>query len=71
MSQQHRYSLPTRRGDTRQLGQLTGSACAVECAEIIERHDGPVMLITPDMQTALRLRDEIQQFSPPSGEHPF
>ncbi|AJJ59400.1 transcription-repair coupling factor [Yersinia pseudotuberculosis] len=64
MSQQYRYSLPERRGDTRQLGQLTGSACAVECAEIIERHDGPVMLITPDMQTALRLRDEIQQFSP-------
>lgn len=64
MSQQHRYSLPTRRGDTRQLGQLTGSACAVECAEIIERHDGPVMLIISDMQTALRLRDEIQQFSP-------
>lgn len=63
MSQQHRYALPTRRGDTRQLGQLTGSACAVECAEIIECHDGPVMLITPDMQTALRLRDEIQQFS--------
>ncbi|BFI71006.1 transcription-repair coupling factor [Yersinia pseudotuberculosis] len=66
MSQQYRYSLPERRGDTRQLGQLTGSACAVECAEIIERHDGPVMLITPDMQTALRLRDEIQQFSPQS-----
>ncbi|CNF10322.1 transcription-repair coupling factor [Yersinia similis] len=64
MSQQYRYSLPERRGDTRQLGQLTGSACAVECAEIIERHDGPVILITPDMQTALRLRDEIQQFSP-------
>lgn len=64
MSQQYRYSLPERRGDTRQLGQLTGSACAVECAEIIERHDGPVMLITPDMQTALRLSDEIQQFSP-------
>ncbi|AJJ11174.1 transcription-repair coupling factor [Yersinia rohdei] len=64
MPQQYRYSLPQRRGDTRQLGQLTGSACAVECAEIIERHNGPVMLITPDMQTALRLRDEIQQFSP-------
>ncbi|MFA3761415.1 transcription-repair coupling factor [Yersinia sp. 2466 StPb PI] len=63
MSQQYRYSLPQRPGDTRQLGQLTGSACAVECAEIIERHDGPVMLITPDMQTALRLRDEVQQFS--------
>ncbi|WP_411704342.1 transcription-repair coupling factor [Edaphovirga cremea] len=64
MSQQYRYSLPERRGDVRLLGQLTGSACAVECAEIIERHDGPVMLIAPDMQNALRLRDEIQQFTP-------
>jgi transcription-repair coupling factor (superfamily II helicase) len=63
MFQQYRYSLPLRPGDTRQLGQLTGSACAVECAQIIDRHDGPVMLITPDMQTTLRLRDEIQQFS--------
>ncbi|ENA1775095.1 transcription-repair coupling factor [Yersinia ruckeri] len=63
MSQQYRYSLPDRRGDVRQLGQLTGSACAIECAEIIERHPGPVMLIAPDMQNALRLRDEIQQFT--------
>ncbi|MFC0227196.1 transcription-repair coupling factor [Serratia aquatilis] len=58
-----RYSLPDRAGDLRQLGQLTGSACAVECAEIVERHPGPVMLIAPDMQNALRLRDEIQQFT--------
>ncbi|MGO2570278.1 MAG: hypothetical protein ACTH9E_18715, partial [Serratia proteamaculans] len=58
-----RYSLPERAGDLRQLGQLTGSACAVECAEIVERHNGPVMLIAPDMQNALRLRDEIQQFT--------
>ncbi len=55
MSQQYRYSLPERRGDTRQLGQLTGSACAVECAEIIERHDGPVMLITPRYANGLAL----------------
>ncbi|WP_447885423.1 transcription-repair coupling factor [Serratia fonticola] len=59
----YRYSLPERAGDLRQLGQLTGSACAVECAEIAERHPGPVMLIAPDMQNALRLRDEIQQFT--------
>ncbi|MGK2696637.1 transcription-repair coupling factor [Serratia surfactantfaciens] len=58
-----RYSLPDRAGDLRQLGQLTGAACAVECAEIVERHNGPVMLIAPDMQNALRLRDEIQQFT--------
>lgn len=62
-SSSSRYSLPERAGDLRQLGQLTGSACAVECAEIVERHNGPVMLIAPDMQNALRLRDEIQQFT--------
>jgi len=64
MAEQYRYSLPVSPGDIRQLGQLTGSACAVECAEIINRHPGPVMLIAPDMQNALRLRDEIQQFTP-------
>lgn len=63
MPQQYRYSLPTYQGDTRLLGQLTGAACAVECAEIIERHPAAVMLITPDMQNTLRLRDEIQQFT--------
>jgi len=63
MPQDQRYSLPERPGDTRQLGQLTGSACALECAQISERHAGPVMLIAPDMQNALRLRDEIQQFT--------
>ncbi|WP_162473655.1 transcription-repair coupling factor [Serratia microhaemolytica] len=63
ISPTYRYSLPEQPGDVRQLGQLQGSACAVECAEIIERHHGPVLLITPDMQTALRLRDEIRQFT--------
>lgn len=53
-------------GEQRLLGQLTGAACAVECAEIIERHTGLVVLIAPDMQNALRLRDEVQQFT----EHP-
>ncbi|NIG98313.1 MAG: transcription-repair coupling factor [Serratia symbiotica] len=62
-SSPYRYSLPKRAGDLRRLGQLFGSACAVECAEIVERHNGPVMLIAPDMQNALRLRDEIQQFT--------
>ncbi|WP_224651550.1 transcription-repair coupling factor [Pectobacterium versatile] len=58
-----RYSLPPKAGEQRLLGQLTGAACAVECAEIIERHAGLVVLIAPDMQNALRLRDEIQQFT--------
>lgn len=63
MPEHTRYVLPVKAGDQRQLGQLTGAACAVECAEIIERHRGPVMLIAPDMQNALRLHDEIKQFT--------
>ncbi|MCA6960501.1 transcription-repair coupling factor [Pectobacterium odoriferum] len=63
MPENYRYSLPPKAGEQRLLGQLTGAACAVECAEIIERHAGLVVLIAPDMQSALRLRDEIQQFT--------
>ena len=63
MPEIYRYDLPSHAGDQRQLGQLTGAACAVECAEIVERHTGPVLLIAPDMQNALRLQDEIRQFT--------
>ncbi|MCW2485516.1 transcription-repair coupling factor [Candidatus Symbiopectobacterium sp. NZEC127] len=63
MPEKNRYALPVKSGEQRLLGQLTGAACAVECADIIERHAGPVVLIAPDMQNALRLRDELQQFT--------
>ncbi|WP_414147036.1 transcription-repair coupling factor [Erwinia sp. BNK-24-b] len=63
MPEHARYNLPAKAGDQRQLGQLTGAACAVESAEILARHGGPVMLIAPDMQNALRLQDEIRQFT--------
>ncbi|KNC09061.1 transcription-repair coupling factor [Klebsiella sp. RIT-PI-d] len=63
MPEQHRYSLPVKAGDQRQLGELTGAACATEIAGIAERHAGPVVLVAPDMQNALRLHDEISQFT--------
>ena len=63
MSEQYRYSLPAKPGDQRLLGELTGAACATEVAEMAERHAGPVVLIAPDMQNALRLHDEIRQFT--------
>ncbi|AUX72405.1 transcription-repair coupling factor [Erwinia pyrifoliae] len=63
MPELYRYDLPSRAGDQRQLGQLIGAACAVECAEIADRHHGPVLLIAHDMQNALRLQDEIKQFT--------
>lgn len=63
MSENYRYTLPVKAGDVRLLGELTGAACATEVAEITERHTGPVILIAPDMQNALRLQDEIRQFT--------
>lgn len=63
MSLQHRFTLPERPGDLRQLGQLYGSSITVISAEIINRHSGPVMLIASDMQQALRLNDELRQFT--------
>ena len=63
MPEQHRYTLPAKAGDQRQLGELTGAACATLVAEIAEHHAGPVVLIAPDMQNALRLHDEIRQFT--------
>lgn len=63
MSQQYRFPLPVKAGDQRQLGELTGAACATLVAEIVERHPGLVILVAPDMQNALRLHDEIRQFT--------
>ena len=63
MPEHNRYSLPAKAGEQRLLGELTGAACAVEVAEIVERHSGPLVLIAPDMQNALRLHDEIRQFT--------
>ncbi|GAA0476648.1 MULTISPECIES: transcription-repair coupling factor [Tatumella] len=63
MSDKTNYSLPVNAGDHRQLGQLTGAAMAAGCAEIAERHSGPLLLITSDMQSALHLQDEIRQFT--------
>ena len=63
MPEELRYTLPASAGEQRLLGELTGAACATEVAEIAERHAGPVVLIAPDMQNALRLHDEIRQFT--------
>lgn len=62
MPAQHRFTLPTRAGDLRQVGSLFGSSSAV-AADIIERHSGPSLLVTADMQQALRISDELKQFT--------
>lgn len=63
MSEQYFYTLPAKAGEQHQLGQLVCAALALECAKITDRHHGPVLTIVPDMQFALRLREEVRQFT--------
>ncbi len=55
--------LPKRAGDVRQVGNLLGSSISLISANIIDQHDSLVVLVTHDMQYALRLSDEIKQFT--------
>lgn len=57
------YPLPSKAGDLRVLGQLHGGAVALECTRIAEAHNGTILLITTDMQLALQLQTEMQQFT--------
>ncbi|CUX96315.1 Transcription-repair-coupling factor [Candidatus Gullanella endobia] len=63
MSERYRYTLPTRAGNKLVLGQLIGSASAIECAKIIDRYPGVALLITSDRKSAMRLHDEILQLT--------
>lgn len=63
MPERYQFSLPDKPGEQRLLGELTGAACATLVAQIAERHRGPLVLITPDIQNALRLYDEVRQFT--------
>ena len=46
--------LPKKSGDNRYIGNLSGSALALSLAEIAARHNGPVLAVVADTQTALK-----------------
>lgn len=54
--------LPKKSGDNRYIGNLSGSALALSLAEIAAKHNGPVLAVVADTQTALKLQPEITQF---------
>ncbi|UDG81399.1 Transcription-repair-coupling factor [Candidatus Profftia lariciata] len=58
-----RYKLPSKSGDIVSLGQLTGAAYALECAHIADKHSGPVILITSNIHSALKMHNEIKYFT--------
>jgi transcription-repair coupling factor (superfamily II helicase) len=54
--------LPKKSGDNRYIGNLSGSALALSLAEIATQHNGPILAVVADTQTALKLQPEITQF---------
>jgi len=55
--------LPKKQGDSRFIGNVSGAALALSVAELAQSHQGPVLTVVPDTQTALRLQPEITQFT--------
>ncbi|PSW07287.1 transcription-repair coupling factor [Photobacterium lipolyticum] len=55
--------LPSKKGDNRFIGNLSGAALALSVAELAHTHQGPVLVVVPDTQTALRLQPEVCQFT--------
>ncbi|WP_406733076.1 transcription-repair coupling factor [Vibrio scophthalmi] len=54
---------PQGAGDKKFVGNLPGSALALAIAELAEQHAGHTLLATPDPQSALKLQQELEQFT--------
>lgn len=55
--------LPQKAGDSRFIGNISGAALALSIAELAESHQGPLLAVVPDTQSALRLQPEVGQFT--------
>ena len=55
--------LPSKPGDNRFIGNVSGAALALSVAELAQDHQGPILAVVPDTQTALRLQPEVSQFT--------
>lgn len=55
--------LPSAKGEVQEFGQLIGSSISLFCAHILSVHQGPVVIVTDDMQQTTRLNDELKQYS--------
>ncbi|EGU46942.1 transcription-repair coupling factor [Vibrio ichthyoenteri ATCC 700023] len=54
---------PQGAGDRKFVGNLPGSALALAIAELAEQYSGHTLLATPDPQSALKLQQELEQFT--------
>ncbi|MGY3570141.1 transcription-repair coupling factor [Vibrio paucivorans] len=56
-------TLPTGAGDKKHVGNLKGASLALAVAELAKQHNSHTLLAVPDPQTALKLLQEIEQFT--------
>ncbi|MCW8334729.1 transcription-repair coupling factor [Vibrio paucivorans] len=56
-------ALPTGAGDKKHVGNLKGASLALAVAELAKQHNSHTLLAVPDPQTALKLLQEIEQFT--------
>ncbi len=58
------FSIPTPKGpgDQKRLGRVIGSATGLLVEQISQRHDGMILLISQDMESAERLLQEVRFF---------
>ncbi|MGF1785740.1 transcription-repair coupling factor [Photobacterium swingsii] len=54
---------PQKAGDKRFVGNLSGAALALSIAELANEHQGPLLVVVADSQSALRLQPEVSQFT--------
>lgn len=55
--------IPNKLGEVQEFGQLVGSSISSFCANILTNHQGPVVIITDDMQQTTRLYEELKQYT--------
>jgi transcription-repair coupling factor (superfamily II helicase) len=60
------FSLPTpsKVGDNKWVGNLTGAALPIAISQYSLSAKQPILLVVPDPQTALKLQQELEQFTP-------
>lgn len=63
MAVEFNFPLPKGPGDIRRLGQVQGSATGLLTQQIACRHNGLMLLICQDMESAERLQNEVRFYS--------
>lgn len=63
MEKKQSINIPDKAGIIKNFGQLVGSSNALVCADVINHHQGLVLIIMNNMQQTSKILDELKQFT--------